>query len=134
LIVGGIVYWGYTHKEDFVKTAPPIIEEAAPPTSAPEEDKPIVEEPDETAVVFEQNNANAIKRTITLKTRIPEDRPNYNIRQYTVSRGDSTFSIADEYNIEPETLLWANYNTLEDDPHALRVGQELNIPPINGIY
>ncbi|MCF6277700.1 MAG: M23 family metallopeptidase [Anaerolineales bacterium] len=83
-----------------------------------------------------QNNAglDAISRIITLKTDIPADRPRYEIKRYTVSRGDSTFSIANNNNIEPETLLWANYDTLEDSPDSLRVGQELNIPPVDGIY
>ena len=133
-IVGGIAYWGYTNKDSFVKTAPPVILEAETPTTAPAQENPVTETQNETTAFLEQDSENTIKRTITLQTRIPEDRPNYNVRQYTVSRGDSTFSIASEYSIEPETLLWANYDTLEDDPHALRVGQELHIPPINGIY
>ncbi len=76
----------------------------------------------------------AINRQVTLKTNIPPDRPRYGVTRYTVARGDSIFSISTEYNVEPETLLWANYDTLEDSPDSLRVGQELNVPPIDGIY
>jgi len=132
-IVGGIVYWGYTHQKDFVKTAPPVILDIPTPTSAPASENS-ASAPGESRIVLIPDNSNAIKRQITLKTRIPEDRPSYKVNYYTVSRGDSTFSIADEYSIEPETLLWANYDTLEDNPDSLRVGQELNIPPVDGIY
>ena len=131
-IVAGILYFAYTNKAAFVKTAPPVIIAEATPTSvsATGESNPS----GETASAAPTNNATAIKRNITLKTRIPEDRPNYETHQYTVARGDSTFSIATENNIEPETLLWANYDTLQDSPDSLRVGQELNIPPVDGIY
>jgi murein DD-endopeptidase MepM/ murein hydrolase activator NlpD len=132
LIVGGIVYWGYTHQKDFVKTAPPIILEDATPTPSTENNTASTS--GDNGPIYTLDNSNAIKRNITLQTRIPEDRPSYAVRQYTVSRGDSTFSIADEFTIEPETLLWANYDTLEDNPDSLRVGQELNIPPVDGIY
>lgn len=52
---------------------------------------------------------------------------------YEVESGDAVFSIASKYNITPETLLWSNYDVLQDDPHSLRIGQELIIPPTNGI-
>jgi murein DD-endopeptidase MepM/ murein hydrolase activator NlpD len=51
-----------------------------------------------------------------------------------VARGDSVFAIAEKYKIEPETLLWANYDTLQDNPHNLKPGIDLNIPPTDGIY
>lgn len=133
LIVGGIVYWGYTHQSDFVKSAPAVILEEPTPTSAPVAENS-ANTPNDNGTVLVQDNSSAIKRSVTLKTRIPEDRPSYAVRQYTVSRGDSTFSISEEFSIEPETLLWANYDTLEDNPDSLRVGQELNIPPVDGIY
>ena len=75
----------------------------------------------------------AIVRQIQLKTNIPE-RPRYNMTKYTVGRGDTVFGIAKANNIKPESLLFANYDTLEDDPHSLKPGQELNIPPVDGIY
>ncbi|MBT3338331.1 MAG: peptidoglycan DD-metalloendopeptidase family protein [Anaerolineae bacterium] len=130
VIVAGIIFTAYNNKNAFVKTAPPIILEATP-TQASETSEAAA--PENGAPVLE-SGGDAIKRQITLKTRIPEDRPNYEVRQYTVARGDSTFSIATEHSIEPETLLWANYDTLEDSPDSLRVGQELNIPPVDGIY
>ncbi|HAE60335.1 MAG TPA: hypothetical protein DCG54_12735 [Anaerolineae bacterium] len=75
----------------------------------------------------------AIGRKLTLKTLIPE-RPRYEVIKRTVQRGDSIFGISKEFEITPDSLLWANYETLKDDPHSLRPGMELNIPPTDGVY
>ncbi len=74
----------------------------------------------------------SLRRAATLKTIIPE-RPRYDIQTYTVHSGDSVFAIAKEFGIKPETLLWANYDTLQDDPHAIKVGQRLRVPPTDGV-
>ncbi len=74
----------------------------------------------------------ALERNLTLKTVIPE-RPRYNVLKRTVARGDSVFAIAKEANIKPDTLLWANYEVLNDSPDSIRPGQELNLPPTDGI-
>jgi LysM repeat protein len=76
----------------------------------------------------------AIQRQIELKTSIPADKPRYEAVDYTVTLGDSIFGIAEEFKIEPESLMWANSNTLQDSPDSLRIGQELTIPPTDGIY
>ncbi len=75
----------------------------------------------------------ALERKLQLKTRIP-DRPRYDVIKHTVLRGDSVFAISKEYNIKADTLLWANYDVLNDTPDSLRMGQELNIPPTDGVY
>lgn len=74
----------------------------------------------------------AIQRKLTLKTIIPQ-RSRYQVIQHTVESGDSVFYIAKEFGIKPDTLLWANYDVLNDTPDSLRVGQELNVPPTDGI-
>ena len=53
--------------------------------------------------------------------------------EYTVDIGDSLFGIAEQYEVEPESVLWANSDTLNDDPHLISVGVKLKIPPVNGI-
>jgi murein DD-endopeptidase MepM/ murein hydrolase activator NlpD len=75
----------------------------------------------------------AIVRNVALKTDISK-RANYNITDYTVEQGDALFSIAKQFNIKPETVLWANYDLLQDSPDSLRVGQVLEIPPVDGVY
>ena len=64
---------------------------------------------------------------------IAPTRPRSQPVEYEVSSGDAVFSIAQKYNISPETLLWSNYDVLKDDPHSISVGQVLVIPPTNGI-
>jgi murein DD-endopeptidase MepM/ murein hydrolase activator NlpD len=81
-----------------------------------------------------QQSIDSIRRKLTLKTNIPDDRPRYETVQHTVARGDSIFAIAQEFSIKPETVLWANYETLNDSPDSLRVGQVLNVPPVDGVY
>ncbi len=74
----------------------------------------------------------SIERRLKLKTLIPE-RPRYDPVMRTVMRGDSITLISKEFGIKPDTLLFANYDVLEDNPHGLRPGQELNVPPVDGI-
>lgn len=53
---------------------------------------------------------------------------------HTIVAGDSIFGISQEYNIKPETILWANKDQLNDDPHMISIDQELRIPPVDGVY
>lgn len=74
-----------------------------------------------------------IARSAQIHTNIPS-RPRDEITKYTVQDGDTVFGIAEKYGLEPQTVLWGNYEILLDDPHSLRPGQELNILPIDGVY
>ncbi len=73
-----------------------------------------------------------ILRELKLKTEIPE-RPRVEPVTYRVSRGDAMLSIAEEYKIETDSILFANPD-LDDNPHSLKPGMELTIPPLDGIY
>jgi LysM repeat protein len=64
-------------------------------------------------------------------TTIPS-RPRQELSTYTVQEGDTIFGISEKFGLDPETILWGNYNILQDNPHALQPGQELNILPVNG--
>jgi murein DD-endopeptidase MepM/ murein hydrolase activator NlpD len=77
--------------------------------------------------------AGGITRKSQLLTTIP-NRPRVDVITYTVQTGDSLFSIAEEFNLEPETILWGNFEILEDNPHLLSTGMVLNILPTNGTY
>jgi murein DD-endopeptidase MepM/ murein hydrolase activator NlpD len=76
----------------------------------------------------------SIEREIQIKTNVPADKPRYDLIEHRVVRGDSIFAIAESYKLKPETVLWANYDVLQDDPHSLKPGQVLKIPPTDGIY
>jgi murein DD-endopeptidase MepM/ murein hydrolase activator NlpD len=75
----------------------------------------------------------SLARKTILHTIIP-NRPRMDIKSYTVSLGDSLFEIATSYSIKPETLLWANYDLLTDNPDMISLGMELKIPPVDGVY
>lgn len=53
--------------------------------------------------------------------------------EYVVDSGDSLFGIAENFDLEPESVLWANPDQLNDSPHFLSVGMHLRIPPTDGI-
>lgn len=73
-----------------------------------------------------------IRRT-ALHTNIPT-RPRTEVIEYSVSTGDSVFGIAQSFNLHPETILWANYDQLNDSPDMLNPGMMLNVPPVDGVY
>lgn len=75
----------------------------------------------------------AIPRKVSPHTIIP-NRPADDAREYIVTTGDSVFEIATRFNIEPETLLWANYEQLNDNPDMISIGMKLKIPPVDGVY
>ena len=73
----------------------------------------------------------AVFRQADLHTVLP-DRPRIELTEYDVQEGDTLFGIAEKYGLEPETVLWGNYDVLLDDPHTLRPGQKLSILPVDG--
>jgi len=77
---------------------------------------------------FEQG----VSRLASLDTVIPS-RPRVGVEAYTVQKGDSLFGIADKYGLKPESILWFNFELLGDNPNEIKPGQEINIPPVDGV-
>lgn len=75
-----------------------------------------------------------LARQADLHTVLPVRQARYEVIEYTVESGDSIFSIAEKFNLKPETILWGNRYTLGDDPHFILPGQTLNILPVDGVY
>ncbi len=65
-------------------------------------------------------------------TEIPK-RPRLGIITYTVQLGDTVQGIAAQFDLQPTTIMWAN-PAVEDAPDLLRIGQELVILPVDGVY
>jgi len=84
---------------------------------------------------FDQPSVEAhhIHRKALLQTILPR-RSNTGVRDYKIVKGDSVFEIARQFSIKPETVLWANYDLLNDNPDSIAVGMILKIPPVDGVY
>ena len=74
-----------------------------------------------------------IRRFAQLKTSIPT-RPRVDVTTYVVQPGDNLFVIAEKFGLKPETVLWGNFEVLQDNPQFLRPDQVLNILPVDGTY
>lgn len=74
----------------------------------------------------------SLSRSAVPFTTIPK-RPRLDIVNYKVQAGDTVFSIADQFGIQPSTIMWANRD-LELNPDMLRIGDELVILPVDGVY
>ena len=59
-------------------------------------------------------------------------RPPVEVMTYTVQAGDTPSSIAAQFHLKPETILWGNPG-LNPDAGALQVGEVLNILPVDGV-
>lgn len=74
-----------------------------------------------------------IPRQAEIHTTIPS-RPRVDVITYTVQEGDSIFRIADNFGLQPTTILFGNQNILKDHPNLIKQGQVLNILPVDGTY
>ena len=75
----------------------------------------------------------ALTRLALPHTTIPE-RPRDSVITYTVQPGDTIYGIAQKFGLTPDTIYWANSDTLHDNPHLLWPDMVLNILPVNGVY
>ena len=64
-------------------------------------------------------------------TEIP-DRPREGVITYTVQLADNVLGIAEQFKLNPNTIVWANLDDLSK-PFVMEAGQILLIPPIDGV-
>ena len=64
-------------------------------------------------------------------TIIPK-RPRKEVVTYNVAAGDNLSTISERFDVDVDTLIWAN-DKLEEDPDYLLVGQVLRVPPVSGV-
>ena len=107
----------------------PKAVDAAPSEAQPEEPASISLPP---LQIADAGATNELTRYTEPDTVIPE-RSRQDVQVYTVQSGDAVFSIAAKYDLKPESVLWANYDTLNDDVHLITIGMRLYIPPVDGI-
>lgn len=81
---------------------------------------------------FDTGDSNGfLSRAPNPVTDIPK-RVRRDLQKYVVQSGDNVGSIAQQFEISPDSVLWANAK-LEDNPDLLAVGQTINIPPTTGV-
>lgn len=83
-------------------------------------------------VIVAEEPFQSVSRKADLFTIIPT-RSRKEVITYTVSTGDSVFAIARNFGLNPESILWANYDLLNDNPDMITAGMELRIPPVSGV-
>ncbi len=125
-LLGSALFYKNSRSTTYVQTSPP--------TSVPTSETTTGIQPQVGSPVINTNGGgfSSIERKLQLKTNIPK-RERYESISYRVSRGDAMLSIAEQFNLQSETILYVN-TQLEDNPHNLKPGMELTIPPADGLY
>jgi murein DD-endopeptidase MepM/ murein hydrolase activator NlpD len=116
----------------YKSTLSPVIVTVPQPTSAADSTGAGTPQTGEPVASADGSVLPSIDRKLQLITNIPE-RPRYNSIIYRVSRGDAMLAIAEEYKLKSESILYVN-SQLDDNPHNLKPGMELTIPPVDGLY
>lgn len=78
-----------------------------------------------------ESNGNVVVSLPNPLTSVPK-RVRNEVMKYTVQSGDTVSEIAEQFEVSPDSILWANPK-LEDNPDMLSLGQSLNIPPVSGV-
>ena len=73
----------------------------------------------------------ALLRGVVPFTQIP-DRPREGVITYTVQLEDTVLEIAEKFHLNPNTIIWANLEDLNQQ-FFMEVGQSLRIPPVDGV-
>ena len=94
-----------------ITPAEPVVDYDSAPTAAPVQ---TIETPE----------------TPTVSTPVPRTE----VITYTIQEGDTVASIASQFGLWPETILWANRYELEDDIRNYTVGTTIYILPVDGVY
>ena len=63
---------------------------------------------------YEPPSDDGLRRAANVHTLIPT-RDRFTILKYVVQAGDSLFGISNRFGLEPETVLWGNFDILEDN-------------------
>lgn len=124
VVIAGYLGWRVTSVQagPSGQTTVPDLPEPQQLTNV-ELDLPQLSEPDKQAAISRQTNLHTV-----IPTRQRQDP-----LDYTVETGDSVFAIAKSFGLEPESVLWANYALLNDNPDQLSPEMSLKIPPTDGV-
>ncbi len=122
ILIGAAVWWDISRAEPAGSIPEPTVAAVDnPPGAVLQNTSPVT------------GGMTSIGRELQLKTDIPE-RPRYQPVTYRVTRGDAMLAIAEKFHVKSESILYVNKEELDDNPHSLRPGMELLIPPVDGLY
>ncbi len=82
-------------------------------------------------LVADSQTIDAVQRDTAVDTILPV-RNRTSLINYTVEPGDTLFSVAANFGLTTETVLWSNRYNIGDDPHMIYPGQTLIIMPVDG--
>lgn len=134
VVITGLMIWqAASHNGLSLERSQAASPEAAPPATPTQAPTPMVAVELPAYKVDQALEPASLNRVLLLDTEIPV-RSRVDVITYTVELGDSIFSIADDFGLKAETILWGNYDVLKDNPHLLKTGQAINILPVNGTY
>lgn len=102
--------------------------ESIPPTLSAEVIQTLLSTP-----MIQSSNPKSIEtvRSIYDPFTIIPDRPRSEVIEYDVVSGDTIYSIAERFALQPETIAWSNDRSIT---LALRPANKLNILPVDGVY
>ena len=124
VILGGVRVGGSSSVASSVIAQPPALASAAETTTATTNNV--------MRAYSRAASQTLVMRQATHHTAIPE-RPRLDIITYQVQPGETTESIATLFGLQPTTIMWSNPD-LEKAPDLLKVGQNLTILPLDGVY
>jgi murein DD-endopeptidase MepM/ murein hydrolase activator NlpD len=74
-----------------------------------------------------------LERVADPYTDVPS-RERRQVIRYQVQSGDTIFGLAEKFGLDPNTIFWANTDTLQDNVHLISIGLPLYILPDDGVY
>ena len=74
-----------------------------------------------------------VERIAEPDTEVPV-RSRRQVIRYEIQEGDTIFGLAAQFGLEPDTIFWANTETLKDNVHFIQIGQPLYVMPTDGVY
>ncbi|MCB9455484.1 MAG: M23 family metallopeptidase [Anaerolineaceae bacterium] len=102
--------------------------ELLPPTISPEQVTTLLSQPLQS--LRDTAPFQIVRNVYEPFTTVP-DRPRNEVIQYEAIKGDSIYSIAERFGLEPESIAWANSRSII---RVLSPGDQINILPVDGVY
>jgi murein DD-endopeptidase MepM/ murein hydrolase activator NlpD len=132
VVLSGVTLAAPSSLSQMARPAPPDASRAAPATAASLDLRADLALSGRVGQPWRMQEEGSLVRAALPLTEIPS-RLRRAVITYTVEPGDTVQGIAILFSIMPETIMWSN-SAIEDAPDYLRIGQQVVIIPIDGVY